>query len=343
MNKKLVTIPNFIMYVAHKCIYIIEHPRKYYRYTFLIKFLIRFSRYFSDRVYLNKIFPLFTGYKLDLDNPKTFNEKLQWLKLYYHKPEFSTMVDKAEAKSYAASIIGEEHVIPTIAIYNKVDEIDFDSLPEQFVLKCTHDSGNILICKDKSSIDHKIILNQFKKGLKYNYYNLGKEWVYKNVRPRVIAEKYLTNDGEELRDYKIFNFDGEPKIVEVDYNRFKGHKRQIYNTEWKKMDVTMEYPSDYTIIEKPKQLDQMLDFARKLSKGHPFIRTDFYIVDDIVYFGELTFYHHCGFGHISPFEFDLEMGNWIKLPEPTPKISRQKILPNISTLRKQKTVAVFCH
>lgn len=317
MNKKFVAIPSFIMYVTHKCVYIIEHPRKYYRYSLLMRFLFRFSRYYSDKKYLLKIFPLFTGYKLDLDNPKTFNEKLQWLKLYYHKPEFSSMVDKAEAKNYAARIIGEEHIIPTLAIYNKVDEIDFDSLPEQFVLKCTHDSGDLVICKDKSTIDQEKTLKKLSKGLKFNYYHMGKEWVYKNVKPRVIAEKYLSNDGEELKDYKIFNFGGEPKIIEVDYNRFKDHKRQIYTPEWEIMDVTMEYPSDHTIIEKPKQLDQMLDFARKLSKGHPFIRTDFYVVDDIVYFGELTFYHHCGFGHITPFEFDLEMGNWIKLPEPT--------------------------
>ena len=147
---------------------------------------------------------------------------------------------------------------------------------------------------------------------------MGKEWVYKNIQPRIIAEKYLTDDGDELRDYKIFNFGGEPKIIEVDYNRFINHKRQIYTTEWQKISVTMEYPSDNTMIEKPKQLEQMLDFARKLSKGHPFIRTDFYIVDNIVYFGELTFYHDCGFGHIKPFEFDMEMGSWIKLPRPIP-------------------------
>ena len=318
MKKKFVAIPNFIMYVAHKCIYIIEHPRKYYRYSLLIRFLIRFSRFYGDHYYLNKIFPLFTGYELDIDNPKTFNEKLQWLKLYYRKPEFSAMVDKAEAKNYAASIIGEEHIIPTIAIYNTVDEIDFDSLPKQFVLKCTHNSGNLVICKDKSTIDPENTLKQLRKGLKNNYYHLGKEWVYKNIQPRIIAEKYLTDDGDELRDYKIFNFGGEPKIIEVDYNRFINHKRQIYTTEWQKMSVTMEYPSDNAMIEKPKQLEQMLDFARKLSKGHPFIRTDFYIVDNIVYFGELTFYHDCGFGHIKPFEFDMEMGSWIKLPRPIP-------------------------
>lgn len=262
------------------------------------------------------MFPLYTGYKLDLNNPQTFNEKLQWLKLHYRKPEFAKMVDKAEAKKYVAGIIGDDHIIPTIAVYNNTEEIDFDALPDQFVLKCTHDSGNIIICKNKSLLNRSQIIKQFKKALKYNYYNFGREWVYKEVKPRIIAEKYMTDSGEELKDYKIFCFGGEPKIIEIDYNRFKNHKRQLFTIDWNRIDATCMYPSDATVFEKPALLNEMLDYARKLSKGHPFLRTDFYIINNKVYFGELTFYHQCGYAPIEPFKYDLEMGSWIQLPAP---------------------------
>lgn len=319
-HNRFITIPKIIRRIVNQCFYIIEHPKKYYRYSILMRFVFNFPRLFSDRRYLIILFPLCTGYKLDIDNPQTFNEKLQWLKLNYHKPEFPIMVDKVEAKKYVSKIIGEDHIIPTLAVYNNVNEIDFDSLPNQFVMKCTHDSGNLVICTDKSNINQKRIIRQFKKGLKNNYFYLGREWVYKNIVPRIIVEKYMTNNGEELNDYKIFNFGGEPKIIEVDYDRFKGHKRQLFTLDWKRINATCIYPGGDKVISKPKQLEQMLDFAKKLSKGHPHIRTDFYIINEKVYFGELTFYHQSGFCNITPFEFDLEMGNWIQLPKPSKEI-----------------------
>lgn len=316
MHKTNISSPRFIRKFASQFSYMVEHPCKFYRYVFLKKTIYCSSKLFSDRKYLELMFPLYTGYKLDLNNPQTFNEKLQWLKLHYRKPEFAKMVDKAEAKKYVAGIIGDDHIIPTIAVSNNTEEIDFDALPDQFVLKCTHDSGNIIICKDKSLLNRSQIIKQFRKALKYNYYNHGREWVYKSVPPRIIVEKYMKDGGEELKDYKIFCFGGEPKIVEVDYNRFVDHKRQLFTTDWQKIDVTCIYPSDNKIIEKPALLNEMLDFARKLSKGHPFLRTDFYIINNKVYFGELTFYHECGYAPIEPFEFDLEMGSWIQLPAP---------------------------
>ena len=317
MKKRFIAIPPCVKRKINLCFYIVQHPHKFYKYRVLRGTVARLSRLFSDRRYIEIMFPLGTGYELDLENPQTFNEKLQWLNLNYHKPEFANMVDKAEAKKYVAEIIGEEHIIPTLGVYNSVDEIDFDQLPNQFVLKCTHDSADLIICKDKSQLNRKLALKQLKKGLKFDYYYMGREWVYKYVKHRIIAEKYMSDDGKELKDYKIFNFGGEPKIIEVDYNRFENHKRQLYTTEWEKINATFVYPGDDTVIEKPQQLDEMLDFARKLSKGHPFIRTDFYVINGKVYFGELTFYHHCGFGQITPFEYDLEMGSWLKLPEPT--------------------------
>lgn len=316
MYKKLIVIPPFIRRIENFGFHIIQRLRKFYKYRVLRGIVVRLSRFYSDRRYLEIMFPLGTGYELNLDNPQTFNEKLQWLKLNYYKPEFSLLVDKAEVKKYVSEIIGKEHIIPTLAVYNSVDEIVFDKLPEQFVLKCTHDSGDLVICTDKSKLNRKKILKQLKNGLKFDYFYRGREYVYKNVKHRIIAEKYMSDGGEDLKDYKIFNFGGEPKIIEVDFDRFKNHKRHLYSPEWEKLNVTIRYPGDEnTIINKPEQLDQLLDFARKLSAGHPFLRTDFYIINGIVYFGELTFYHDCGYSKITPFEFDINMGNWIKLPE----------------------------
>lgn len=281
-----------------------------------LKCVCKLARFYSDRKFLETLFPLRTGYKLNLDNPQTFNEKLQWLKLNNRRPEYTQMVDKVEAKKYVANIIGEEHIIPTLAVYDRVEDIDFDVLPNQFVLKCTHDSGGIVVCKDKSKLDRKAALAKLKWGLSKNYYYQNREWPYKNVKPRIIAEKYMTDDGEELKDYKVFTFGGEPKIVEIDYNRFKGHMRNLYSTDWEKIDAVIKYPSDETrIFEKPKVLNEVLELSKKLSLGTPHLRTDFYIVDDKVFFGELTFFHESGMAHITPHTFDEKMGSWIKLPD----------------------------
>lgn len=325
MHKNFVKIPPIVKSAVDLCFYIIRHPRKFYKYNILRRFVVRFSRLYSDRKYLKIVFPWGTGYELNIDHPQTFNEKLQWLKLNYHRPEFSLMVDKAEAKKYVAEIIGEDHIIPTLGVYNSVNEINFRELPEQFVLKCTHDSGDLIICKDKSKLDREKVFKQLKRGLKFDYFYMGREWVYKSVKHRIIAEKFMTDNGDELKDYKIFNFGGEPKIIEVDFDRFKDHKRHLYTPDWKRIDATFIYRWDDSIIERPKLLEQMLEFAKKLSKGHPFIRTDFYVINEKVYFGELTFYHDNGFGKICPFEFDLEMGKWIKLPEATTGTSHRNL------------------
>lgn len=281
-------------------------------------FVYTFAGLFSDRKYLELFFPLNTGYQLRLDNPQTFNEKLQWLKLYNRRPEYSRMVDKIEAKDYVASIIGYEHIIPTIAVYNSVDEIDFDSLPNQFVLKCSHDSGGVVICKDKSSFNTKEAIRKLKRGLSRTYYVKNREWPYKNVIPRIIAEEYMTDDGNELKDYKVFTFGGEPKLVEIDYNRFKGHMRTVYDTDWNLVNVRIQYPTDKNRnFNKPAVLGELLDLSRKLAVGTPHLRTDFYIVNDKIYFGELTFFHGSGFEKIYPIEFDKLMGDWIILPSRT--------------------------
>lgn len=285
---------------------------------FLFELATKHPRLFPDRWFINMLYERVTGKKLNIKNPRTFNEKLQWLKLYNRKPEYTQLVDKYEVKKIVSNLVGGEYVIPTIGLYESVDEIDFDALPNQFVLKCTHDSGGVVICKDKPSFDKQQALEKLHHCFQKNFYWLNREWPYKNVKPRIIAEPYLEDEDGELKDYKVFTFNGEPKIIQIDYNRFKGHLRNLYDTEWKRLDVTIQFPTDINReFTKPLVLEQLLEISRKLSKGIPHVRTDFYIINDKIYFGEMTFFHGSGFEKIIPESFDVEMGSWIKLPFPT--------------------------
>ena len=272
----------------------------------------------DDELYIKLMWKLSRlNYPLNLSNPQTFNEKLQWLKLHDRNPKYTIMVDKIRVKEWVASKIGEQHIIPTLGVWESPEDIDFDSLPNQFVLKCNHNSGiGVYVCKDKRSMNKKKVIKDLKKGLQQNYYKEGREWPYKNVKPMVLAEKYMEDEsGFELKDYKVFNFNGEPKIIEIDYDRFKGHKRHLYDVDWNKIDATIEFPSDPDrSFEKPKVLDQLLSLAKTLSEGIPHVRTDFYIVRDRIYFGELTFFHGSGLEHITPLDFDKQMGSWLILP-----------------------------
>lgn len=277
----------------------------------------RVCRYIPDKIWLQIKFICRMGKFPDLNNPKTFNEKIQWLKLHNRKPEFSSMVDKYEVKKIIAERMGEEYLIPTLGVWDKFEEIDFDKLPDQFVLKCTHDSGGLIICKDKSQLDLDKAKQKINRCLKSNYYWHGREWPYKNVKPRIIAEQYMVDEsGVELKDYKIFNFGGQPKLIQVDFNRFIKHTKNIYDTEWNYLDVAINYPTDPNVsIKKPDCLDEMLEMAKVLSAGLPFLRTDFYVINGKIYFGELTFSPGSGFMKVTPESFDKEMGSWIPLPE----------------------------
>lgn len=279
--------------------------------------LIKLSRFFSDKTFLKLLFPLRTGYRLRLDNPRTFNEKLQWLKLYDRRPEYTQMVDKYEAKKYVAGIIGEEHIIPTLAVYDRAEEIDFDALPNQFVLKCTHDSGGIVICKDKSKLDRDAAIKKLSNGLKMNYFYQNREWAYKDVKPRIIAEQYMTNSGEELEDYKVHNFNGTPKFILHCCNRYKktGLTEDFYSCDWDHLDVKRpDHENALKSAECPKELDEMLRLSELLAKDIPFVRTDFYTIDHKVYFGELTFFPASGMKAFIPEEWDEIFGEWLKIP-----------------------------
>lgn len=253
----------------------------------------------------------------NLKNPYSFNEKIQWLKLHDRNPLYTTLVDKIEVKKYVADLIGEEYIIPTLGVWDNPDDIDFDKLPDQFVLKCNHDSGEVFICKDKETFDIEYTKSRLKKLLTQDFYLVGREWPYKNVKRKVLAEKYMVDESRvELKDYKIFCFGGIPKLIEVDFDRFVDHKRNLYTVEWQYVRAESAYPTDENrVIQRPLQLEKMLEIAKSLSKGIPFLRVDLYVINNEVYFGELTFYHESGFGRFLPAQFEETLGEWIELPE----------------------------
>lgn len=270
----------------------------------------------DDEKFLRKKYKLYTGKELNLYAPETFNEKIQWLKLYDRNPGYTELVDKYSVKKYVADKIGSEYIIPTLGVWDCFDEIDFELLPDAFVLKTTHDSGGVFICKDKSALNKKKAKKFLNKWLRRNYYMSGREYPYKNVSRKIIVEEYMTDEsGEELKDYKVFNFNGIPKMIQVDYDRFRCHKRNLYTTEWDYIPASIEFPTDPDHrIEKPQCLDQMLKLASVLSQGFAHLRTDFYVIENKIYFGELTFYHGSGFETFTPEKFGFETGSWLALP-----------------------------
>lgn len=271
-----------------------------------------------DRIYLQIVFRLEMGYKLDLDNPQTFSEKLQWLKLYNRKPEYTTMVDKASVKEYVAKIIGEEYIIPTLGVWDRFEDIDFDSLPNQFVLKTTHGGGNtgVVICKDKSSFDMASTKAKLNKSLRSCIYRRYKEWPYKDVKHRIIAEEYITDSTGELNDYKFSTYNGEVTDVMICLERNSGDtKFYFFDSNWNLLRYNKrgkDAPTDFT-IPKPENMDKMFEIAAALSKNTPYLRVDLYNVDGKVYFGELTFFPQSGFDRNLLKETEILFGSRIKI------------------------------
>ena len=275
------------------------------------------ARLLPDKLYLSIKFRSHMGYWMDWKNPQTFSEKLQWLKVYDRHPEYTKMVDKVAAKDYVAGIIGEEYIIPTLAVYNSADEIDFDALPSQFVLKCTHDSGGIVVCKDKSKLDINEAREKLRKGLKRTYIVQNREYPYKNVPRRIIAEQYMVDESGELRDYKFFCFDGVAKYLFVATDRGREDtetKFDFFDMDWNHLPFTNGHPNNHVTPEKPENFELMKELASKLSKGMPHVRVDLYNIQGKVYFGELTFFHWGGTVPFVPSEWDYKFGENIILP-----------------------------
>ena len=281
-----------------------------------------FYQNLSDEVYIKRKFKAMMGYELDLEHPQTFNEKLQWLKLYDRNPAYTKMVDKYEAKKYVAGVIGDQYIIPTLGVWDSFDEIDFNALPDRFVLKCTHDSGGIVICKSKKDLDMAAARKKLEKSLKNDFYLSGREWPYKNVKRRIIAEKYMEDDSRadagdtDLMDYKFMCFDGKVKCSFVCSERYSGEglKVTFFDPDWKKLPFERHYPASKRDIPKPKSYDLMVELAERLSDAIPFVRVDFYDINGEVFFGELTFYPGGGFEEFSPLEGDYTLGSWLTLP-----------------------------
>lgn len=275
----------------------------------------------DDRKYLEYEFKVTMGYPLSFKAPKTFSEKLQWLKLNDRNPEYTKLIDKYEVKEYVAKKIGQQYIVPTLGIWGNFEDINFDVLPEQFVLKCTHDSGGLYICRDKKLLNIKKVKRKMKTALRKNFYFGSREWPYKNIKPRIIAEEYLEEAGDKekkgLLDYKFYCFHGEPKFLYVSQG-FENHRTTVLNymtLEWKKADF---YRTDYKEFKelppKPEHFEEMIELAKTLSSGHYFLRVDFYEVNGKIYFGELTFYPGGGMAPFEPFEYELKFGEMIKLP-----------------------------
>ena len=288
--------------------------------NFILRYLFSFKIFsiLPDKIYLKILYRLQLGRKLDLKNPKTFNEKLQWLKLNDRKPEYSIMVDKYRVREYIKEKLGEEYIIPLIGVWDRAEDIDFSKLPDKFALKCNHNSGlGMCICRDKSKLDIEKVKKELNKGIKQNYYKTCREWPYKNVERKIICEKYMEQESScELTDYKFFCFNGEPEFLYVS-DGLENHdtaRISFVTIDWEFADFKRsDYERHDKLPKKPEKYEEMLEIGRLLSKGFPFLRVDLYEIGGKIYFSELTFSPCGGFMPFTSYESDLKLGEMIKL------------------------------
>ena len=270
----------------------------------------------DDETYIRRVYRYALGCEPDLEHPKTFNEKLNWMKLHDRNPLYTQLVDKYEVKQFVAERIGAEYVVPLLGgPWDSVDEIDFDKLPEQFVLKCTHDSGSVVVCRDSSVFDREAAKAKLSRALRRNYYWSNREWPYRDVKPRVIAEAFLDcGDASDLLDYKCFCFHGEPKILYISNDHGADPHTDFYDMEFRRLPIRMKDPNSVNGYPKPACFDELKQLAARLSEGLTHVRVDFYYINGHIYFGEYTMYHNSGFQSIAPPEWNDIMGSWIRLP-----------------------------
>ena len=280
------------------------------------------SKFMTDEAFVRKQYKRRTGNKLNLEDPQTFNEKLQWLKLNYHNEILHTCVDKYEVRKFVRDKISDDILVKNYGLYDKVEDIDFEKLPNKFIIKLTNGSSFNYICKNKNKKEIRKIKRRFKKWIKIDYYLYGREWAYKGVRNRIICEELLEpKSGNPPEDYRFFCFDGKVEAISLDYDsvvngiKNSNYKRNIYNRECQRMKAQIEYPNkESETLEKSDEIKKMIEYAEILSKGFPHVRVDFYYFDNKIYFGELTFYHSSGYQKFKPREFELLLGEKIKLP-----------------------------
>lgn len=286
-------------------------------YRFRVSANMGWLKGMSAEEFLRRKYRFSMGRELDLDHPTAYTEKLQWLKLYDHQPVYTTMVDKYAVKAYVTDTIGAEYVVPLLGVWERAEDIDFDSLPQRFVLKTTHDSGGIVVCKDKAALDIPAAKKKLRFFLNRDYYSCNREWPYKNVKPRIIAEAYMEDPRQgELRDYKFFTFGGEPKVLYIAQGRGRGEPTvaDFFDMEFNHLPFTIDHDMAPVPPEKPVNFELMKELAAKLSQGTPQLRVDFYEVDGHVYFGEMTFFHCSGMAPFHPEKWDRIFGDWVTLP-----------------------------
>ncbi|MFI3281389.1 MAG: ATP-grasp fold amidoligase family protein [Rikenellaceae bacterium] len=291
----------------------------------MVSMLKRFKHVIPDKAFVRAEYRLKMGRWPDLKNPTLLSEKIQWLKLFDHNTQYVPLVDKVEAKKHVSKIIGEEHIIPTIGVWRKAREIDFDALPEQFVLKCNHRGGGVVfICRDKATFNFKRAKRKLRRQLRKSMYSSTKEWPYKNVRRRIICEQYMVDEsGCELKDYKFYCFNGEPKFCQLVSNRYAESEtcKDIYDAEWRLQEFSGPFNAGDTPVNRaeplprPENYSQMLEIAAKLSKGMPFARIDLYNINGVIYFGEITLYPASGMRQFYPLEWNKRIGDWVTLPK----------------------------
>lgn len=275
----------------------------------------RFAYLIPDKLHLKCLFRKYMGRKLNLSDPQTFSEKLQWLKLYNRKSEYTIMADKAEVKKYIAEKLGREYIIPTIGIYDSVDDVPFDNLPDRYVIKCTHDSGSTFVCKNKADFDVENVKKKLTERLEKNFYWYAREWVYKDIKPRIIVEEFISDEsGECPVDYKFFCFNGKMEFFKVDYNRFAKHVANYYKRDCELANIgEATYPPDPGIkLDVPQNFQKMIELVEKISVDIPFLRVDLYSMDNLIYFGELTFYPAGGLGPFTN-DGDIVLGRLLNL------------------------------
>lgn len=274
------------------------------------------TNWIPDKLFIQLSYQFNMGKSLNLEHPQTYNEKLQWLKLYDRKPEYTKMVDKYAVRTYVSKRIGDEYLIPLLGVWNQPDEINYDKLPNQFVLKCNHDSGGVLICKDKSELDINAATKFLRKCLSRNFYYRAREWPYKNIKRKIIAEKYMVDEsGYELKDYKFFCFNGKCRAVFIATDRGADTRFDFFDPEFHHLPIKCGHDNAEKEIKKPASWELMIKLAEKLSEGIPQVRVDLYDVFGQVYFGELTFFHFGGKKPFYPEKWDYVFGSWIDLPD----------------------------
>lgn len=274
----------------------------------------------DDEAYLRLMYLAYYSKRLNLDAPKDYSEKMQWLKLNHRRPVYTRMADKYAVKELVSNAIGSEYVIPCYGLWDRFDEIPFNLLPDSFVLKCTHDSGSFAICNDKKSFDKEVARAKLERGLAQNFFQVFREWPYKDIKPRIIAEEYIPSLGHpESVEYKITCCGGEVKFVTVcggiAHSDYALRSNDHYTKDWKRLDWYAFYKPKGGDIPKTGQIEEMIELSEKLTAGIPYVRVDWYVVDGRVYFGEFTFYTWAGFLRFTPRKWDRILGDMIKLPE----------------------------